>query len=235
MIIKMDYATEVMLTAWQIVTKMEFMALADVTRTPDGNLLITNAHVLDVGSFVYTEASPEMQKALPPSNQRRCWIHRHPIDTWSGTDNRTIDTVPCGSIPEMIGWSVSIVRTPGKGWIGRVDFYKPNRATNHLLVEHPFPSAEMVALAAKYIEENSLVEKTEELRLAHFKKAGIDFLEYAVLEEDTELETEDEADECIWSEECESCPFEVECEDKRPVKNDVLYIQYPIELGGRLL
>ncbi len=95
---------------------------------------------LDVGTAVYTEIVPAQLLKLindGKTTDMRCWVHRHPLGdghpgwhNWSSTDNATIDETPLGGIPELVGWSISIVRTP-RGWVGRVDNHIKN-TTEHL-------------------------------------------------------------------------------------------------------
>jgi hypothetical protein len=97
---------------------------------------------LDVGTKVFTEIMPEQILKIindGKSADLRCWCHRHPLGNgvpgphnWSSTDDATIYEAPLGGIPELVGWSISIVRTP-KGWVGRVDNHKTKK-TEHLEV-----------------------------------------------------------------------------------------------------
>lgn len=54
----------------------------------------------------------------------KAWIHRHPINGWSSTDEFAIAQTPLGSTPEMARWSVSIVYTATDGLIARYDQYE---------------------------------------------------------------------------------------------------------------
>jgi hypothetical protein len=56
---------------------------------------------------------------------------------WSGTDENTIRYTPLGGIPELVKWSISIVRTPG-GWVGRLDDHI-NDETVHMPVHPELP------------------------------------------------------------------------------------------------
>lgn len=121
--------------------RLEFSGLGFV-KEEKGGLVIYDAVVLHVGSEGYTEIDPE--KIFPLLDREdaaniKCWFHRHPIgngkpgrDQWSGLDEHTIQTAPLGGIPELVKWSVSIVRTPG-GWVGRVDNHL-KRTTVHVPV-----------------------------------------------------------------------------------------------------
>lgn len=120
---------------------LEFSGLGFV-KQEKGGLCIYDAVVLNVGSEGYTEIDP--QKIFPLLEREdaaniKCWFHRHPIGdgkpgihNWSGMDQDTITTAPLGGIPEIVKWSVSIVRTPG-GWVGRVDNHV-DRTTVHVPV-----------------------------------------------------------------------------------------------------
>lgn len=107
----------------------EFSGLGFLTRE-GSDFHVYDVEVLHVGSEVFTEIQAEEMFKLSERQDRnnlRLWFHRHPIGNdvpgehnWSGTDRQTILEGPLGGIPELIGWSVSIVRTP-IAWIGRID------------------------------------------------------------------------------------------------------------------
>jgi len=101
----------------------------------DGDFYCYEILLLDVGTKGYTEISSELLMETlenrQDKNNARLWFHRHPIEGWSTTDLNTIMTGPLGGIPEIVKWSVSIVRTPSK-WIGRVDNHL---AKSHVVVE----------------------------------------------------------------------------------------------------
>lgn len=113
----------------------------------DDNIHVTGAYLLDMGSEALTEIPPERiaalyQEGVKPA-ELKLWWHRHPVGNgrpgahnWSGTDEGTIHDTPLGSSPDLVKWSVSIVRTP-LGWVGRVDHYGKQK-TNHLEVIQPF-------------------------------------------------------------------------------------------------
>ena len=128
-------------TAVKETNGLEFSGLGFV-KQEKGGLCIYDAVVLNVGSEGYTEIDP---KKIFPLLERedaaniKCWFHRHPIGNgipgmhnWSGMDQDTIMTAPLGGIPEIVKWSVSIVRTP-LGWVGRVDNHV-KRTTVHVPV-----------------------------------------------------------------------------------------------------
>lgn len=95
------------------------------------------------GSFGYTEISAEKVLEIGKRDDAqncKVFVHRHPVGNgipgphnWSGTDNHTIENIPLGGIPEVVGWSASIVRTP-KGWVGRIDNHI-TKSTVHVPVE----------------------------------------------------------------------------------------------------
>ena len=113
--------------------------------------------LLDIGSEVFTEIPREKLLALmdhPDHGKLKCWLHRHPVGdgrpgphNWSGTDNNTARNTPLGGIPDLVGWSISIVRTP-LGWVGRYDTYGPKGNTWHLEVTPNFGLAFAQELAA---------------------------------------------------------------------------------------
>lgn len=100
--------------------------------------------LLDVGSPGYTEIpSDKILSILDRSDaeKMKLWFHRHPLGNnnpglhnWSSIDNQTIEKEPLGGIPELVEWSISIVRTP-QTWVGRVDHYLTEGVqTQHLPV-----------------------------------------------------------------------------------------------------
>lgn len=99
-------------------------------RKRGNDLVMYDAEILAGGTYGYTEIPVEETMRIskrPDAENMKIWLHRHPVGNgvpgphnWSGTDNRTILEEPLGGIPELIGWSASIVRTP-KGWVGRID------------------------------------------------------------------------------------------------------------------
>ena len=127
---------------------LEFSGFGFVER--DGEVFtVYDFELLHVGSWGFTQIKPEKTLELlsrPDADKLKAWIHRHPvgdgvpgIHNWSGTDNRTIEETPLGGIPEMVKWSVSVVRTP-HGWVGRVDNHL-TKTTVHVPVEPNVPLA----------------------------------------------------------------------------------------------
>jgi hypothetical protein len=120
----------------------EFSGFGFITRNGT-DITIDDFILMDVGSTSYTEiSSKEMLELMshPRHRDMRVWIHLHPVGNgvpgphnWSGTDNKTIETAPLGGVPEMVRWSISIVRTP-QGWVGRMDNHLEKK-TLHLEVE----------------------------------------------------------------------------------------------------
>lgn len=118
---------------------------------------ISEWFLLDVGSSVLTTISIQDQLRLkehPDRKFMRAWIHAHPVGNgtpgghcWSGTDNNAIAKSPMGTVPELMDWMISVVRTPG-GWVGRFDV--PGQETHHLEVE---PSFRSTICAAKDLVE----------------------------------------------------------------------------------
>ena len=102
--------------------------------------------VLDVGSVAFTEIPSAKILDLmdrPDAAKMKLWFHRHGIGgsvagphNWSSIDNHTAEKEPLGGIPELVKWSISIVRTP-KTWVGRFDKYKDGKVyTYHIPVEY---------------------------------------------------------------------------------------------------
>lgn len=170
--IYLDIDTEILLRSFQVSTSLEFSGLADVFRK-DGELFVTNPFVLDVGSFGFTDFTPEMIRKLLPSTHRRCWFHRHPISCWSGTDLNTMTTTPCGSIPQMIQWAVAIVWTP-KGWLGRLDTFVPTHRHFDLEVVTLVPEDRIYDEAVTYARKHSIPNQVEKLHKAFQKRHSYD-------------------------------------------------------------
>lgn len=123
----------------------------------DGDVHVTGVYALDMGSEGLTDIPPERIVALLGTGvnpaQLKLWWHRHPIGNgipgqhnWSQTDEDTIQQAPLGSSPELVKWSVSIVRTPF-GWVGRVDHYAKAQ-TQHMDVTQPLSAEEHAKLRA---------------------------------------------------------------------------------------
>lgn len=155
-IIKLSHHAELHLTAWNIATSgKEFSGLGIICK--EGDVFhVEDVFLLGVGSEVYTEFSPERQRDLPKEGLK-LWFHRHPMGSgepgphnWSGTDEHTATREPLGAPPELVQWSVAIVRTPG-GWVGRVDLHVPKSRTFHCAVEPRFPSKETVEEARQLL------------------------------------------------------------------------------------
>jgi len=101
--------------------EQEFSGLG-LVNVVDGDLVVYDIVLMNVGSMGFTEISAEdlIKLNRPDKANIRLWFHRHPVEGWSGTDVNTITTAPLGGIPEIVRWSASIVRTPTR-WIGRID------------------------------------------------------------------------------------------------------------------
>ena len=105
--------------------------------------VIYDVVLMDIGTYAYTEFAPEKILKLmdrTDHSKMKVFFHRHPLGNgipgshnWSGIDERTIIETPLGGIPELIEWSVSIVKTP-KGWVGRIDNYLAKK-TIHMPVK----------------------------------------------------------------------------------------------------
>jgi hypothetical protein len=148
--------------------------------------------VLDVGSPGYTEIPAE--KILPlldrsDAGKMKLWFHRHPLGSdipgphnWSATDDRTAEEEPLGSIPELVKWSISIVRTP-QAWVGRFDKYKDGKVTTyHIPVEYGVDQSfiETVTNLRKEYETRRVVTATAPLFMAATRKHGSPMLNFLV-------------------------------------------------------
>lgn len=110
-------------------------------RQEGDTLVVYDACVLDVGSWGETNIDPrkpEVARKLLDLLERqdaanlKLWWHRHPIQGWSGTDERACTVTPMGGDPKHVRWSAAVVRTP-RGWIGRIDNHLA-RKTAHVPV-----------------------------------------------------------------------------------------------------
>ncbi len=146
---------------------MEFSGLAFGNMSEDGESFVVYDYILlDIGSSSLTSIPVEKVLELtarPDNKNMRVWFHKHPVGNgitgphnWSGTDNNTIKDTPLGGIPELVRWSISVVRTPG-GWVGRID--------NHLTKE-----THHVDVVPKY---DGLQETITQLRLAQAEKLAV--------------------------------------------------------------
>ncbi len=149
--------------------------------------------LLDVGSASFTEISAE--KILPllersDVGKMKCWLHRHPLGSatpgphnWSGTDNHTAEKEPLGGIPELVKWSISIVRTPHT-WVGRFDKYKDGKVlTSHIPVEYGVEKsfiATVKKLYKEYLERLRIEALNFPLQLPAAKKPGSRVLSFLV-------------------------------------------------------
>ncbi len=130
------------LMAYAAITKLEYSGFGFCERK-DGDIVIYDFVLLDVGDPAYTEIDPKLVLPLLQREDRKnmkVWLHRHPMGdgipgrhNWSGRDEQTIQREPLGATPEAVNWSVSVVLTPG-GFVGRVDNYVKH-LTQHLEVE----------------------------------------------------------------------------------------------------
>jgi hypothetical protein len=130
--------------------------------------------LLDVGSSVFTEIPAERILPLldrPDAPHMKLWWHAHPLGNdqpgthnWSSTDNRTATTTPLGGVPELVKWSISIVRTP-QTWVGRFDRYQDGKTdTRHIPVVFCRDQAFIdQAISYKAAYEERLDQKDKEL------------------------------------------------------------------------
>lgn len=141
---KIIFKPEIMLALQTYVSiiNTEFSGLGFVERK-DGDLYVYDFALGDIGTYAETEIPTEILIELmkrPDADKVKLWLHKHPMGTgkpgpenWSHTDNKTIREAPLGGIPELVGWSASVVFTP-KGPVGRIDNHKTGK-TMHCTVE----------------------------------------------------------------------------------------------------
>ena len=127
---------------------------------------MTKCWLMAAGSVAYTEIPGERMANLIKEGVRpdqiKVWWHRHPVGNgvpgghnWSGRDNQTIRDEPFGIEPEMVGWLLSIVRTP-RGWVARYDSHL-RKETTHMKVTTKI-SSEQHEAAAKLIDRHAQAE-----------------------------------------------------------------------------
>lgn len=119
--------------------------------------------LLDLGSEVWTEIPPEVILPLMEREDRqnmKVWLHAHPVGNgipgphnWSGTDHDTCTKEPMGGSPQLVGWSVAVVRTPN-GFVGRIDNHITKK-TAHLEV---FPKLDAVYAEVAGVKERKAKE-----------------------------------------------------------------------------
>lgn len=152
------------------VGNLEFSGLAFARKIGGAmpHFLVYDFVVLDVGSSSLTDIPAE--KLLPlmkrdDHSNMRVWFHRHPVGNgitgahnWSKTDTDTIELIPLGGIPELVRWSISIVRTP-RGWVGRIDDHI-KKITHHVEV---FPKFDDLTVAVDAIRLAQVQERAARL------------------------------------------------------------------------
>lgn len=143
--------------------------------------------LMAAGSVAYTEIPGErmaklIQEGVRP-DQLKVWWHRHPVGNgipgahnWSGRDDQTIREEPFGIDPSMVGWLLSIVRTP-RGWVARYDNHE-RKETTHMKVTSKV-SLKQHEAAAAVIEHQiraevqaSLAKQRPKQRVALPRKRG---------------------------------------------------------------
>lgn len=144
--------------------------------------------LLDLGSEVWTEIQPELILPLlerSDAGNLKVWVHAHPMGdgvpgrhNWSGIDEATIQENPLGGVPEMVQWSVSLVRTP-RGWVGRIDNHL-KKTTLHLPVEPQehiaYSLVDEIRARKKSAEEVAVVPQEIQDVVARFGQAELDEL-----------------------------------------------------------
>lgn len=142
--IKLEPDVAVRLLAYTLATRKEFSGFG-FAKVVDGDLVVYDFELLNVGSEAYTEIKPEKILPLlnrPDAKNLKVWIHRHPIgsgipgpDNWSSIDEAACTREPLGSSPDLVSWSAAIVITP-RGWVGRVDNHKQKRTIHCEVTPH---------------------------------------------------------------------------------------------------
>ncbi len=137
--------------------------------------VIYDVVLMDIGTYAYTEFAPEkILKLMDRSDhdKMKVFFHRHPLGNgipgshnWSGIDERTIIETPLGGIPELIEWSVSIVKTP-KGWVGRIDNYL-SKKTIHMPVKFDGMQEVYAAISEIATSKQSAEVAAREIAKAH--------------------------------------------------------------------
>ena len=195
--ILLSKAVEIYLTAWKLaVGGLEFSGLGEVERNEDGDFLVKDVYLMDVGTAVFTDITPDRIVALPYSDTRKLWFHRHPVGNgvagphnWSGTDHHTATKEPLGGIPQMVKWSIAIVYTPS-GWTGRIDFHQDTGTKTYYTDVLPQnPSEEVIKQALPLLTpelREYVAELKDEFNYRHTK--------HGVLAESDDLEEWDEND-----------------------------------------
>ena len=175
-------------TARSLTGNLEFSGLGFVTvQTIHHETLydIYDVVILNVGSPGFTEIQGEDILPLldrPDAGNMKLWFHRHPKGNnipgphnWSAMDNQTIEEEPLGGVPELVKWSLSIVRTP-EAWVGRVDHYLPEGVqTSHIpviVVVDPCWTRRVLNLRKQYEEQFLRSFLTKEISRAS-RQAGI--------------------------------------------------------------
>ena len=121
------------------------LGFVNVTKQEDEiHFEVYDVVLMDVGSSAFTEIPAE--RILPlldrsDAPKMKLWWHAHPLGNaqpgkhnWSATDESTATETPLGGVPELVKWSISMVRTPTT-WVGRFDRYQDGKVlTKHVPV-----------------------------------------------------------------------------------------------------
>jgi len=153
----------------------EFSGFGFVERV-DGDILVYDFVLLNVGSAGYTQTNPETILPLldrPDAKNMKLWLHKHPVGpgipgpaNWSMTDHETCVNTPMGGLPELIDWSCAVVMTP-RGMVGRVDFHRKKK-TVHCEVE----------------QDRGLIKEVQDLTKKYFQKQIQEDIKQAQEEDD---------------------------------------------------
>lgn len=119
------------LTAYYKYAKGELSGLGVAEVSAEGDVIVSDAFIFEQEcSYSETELNPEalskwiteiIRIGQDPS-RFRLWFHVHPIEGWSGVDDKNIEGLNNGE------WLLSIVKTPS-GLLARLDLYAPFRVT----------------------------------------------------------------------------------------------------------
>ena len=177
-------------------------------RIENGDFVIYEVLPMNIGSYAFTEIKAEQILKLmerPDHENLRVWLHKHPMGSdrpgpqnWSARDNLTIETQPLGGVPELVGWSVSIVLTSAGVWVGRVDNHR-TKETRHLeVVSQLNVSQKVLDFASKHPQPRPYFSASRELERYVYQET--------LWDEDEALWDDDDLDN--WEEEPDDPPIE---------------------------
>jgi len=146
--------------------KREYTALGIVEKTDQGNLYVTEAHLIKhTGSGAYVEGDDEsIMKLTAELYQRdpslpekiRCWVHSHPgtgpsATYLSGTDENNINEFMTGEFLVSI-----VLDSNGGNPYTRIDMREPRlKVEADLMIDYPYLTKEEIEDCRKEFEEKS--------------------------------------------------------------------------------